>query len=199
MEKDLKKISIIITITGIFVLTWLIINRGGIKLLEKPLSAIGNIPTNYLMFLIGSGLVFYFVILFLIKIHIKEKIKINWEFYALPIFVVLTLIIPYRDDFLLGKILHTTTGIIGSLIILLLMYKINKHYFPQNPLIKKITNNIPTITFIGTLTLFITTGLNTIMQLFYLTMSLIWINLTAFSKSQNKIKEKKQKTQKEKK
>lgn len=182
MRKELKKISTIITITGTFVLLWLIINRGEINLLEKPISAIGNIPSNYLIFLLGSGIVFYFITLFFIKIKTYKKLKINWELYALPIFVALTLIIPYRDDFLLGKIMHTTTGVIGALIIIILMYKINKYYFPENPTIKKITKHTPLITVIGTLTLFITTGLNTIMQLFYLTLSLLWINFTAFSK-----------------
>ena len=154
--------------------------------MEKPLSAIGNIPENYLMFLLGGGIVFYFVTLFLIKIHIKQNIKISWELYLLPVLILLTLTIPYKEEFLLGKILHTMTGIIGAVLILFLMYKINKYYFPENPLIQKITKNIPPITIIGTLILFITMGMNVIMQLFYLTTTLIWINLTAFSKPKQK-------------
>lgn len=182
----LKQLSLAITISGSFVLFWLIFNKGILSLLEKPLSAIGNIPTNYLMFFIGSGIVFYFVMLFFIKIYISEKIKVRWELYILPVLIFLTLIIPYREDFFIARVLHTAAGVLGALLIVFIMYKINKFYFPQNPIVKKITRNIPAVTVAGTLTLFFLTGLSTIMQLFYLFLSLIWINLYAFSKKTKK-------------
>lgn len=195
MRKNLVFIllSSIITLLGSFVLFWLINNRGFLNLIEKPLSAIGNIPSNYLMFFLGSGIVFYFVILFFIKIYVANKIKVVWELYALPVFVLLTLIIPYNDEFLLGKILHTIAGVVGALIIVFIMYRVNKFYFPENKIIKKITHSIPQVTIIGTLSLFFAFGLGTIMQLFYLFMSVLWINLTAFSfnKSSNKERPKK--------
>ena len=178
----IKILGIVITISTILLLTWLIMNRNLMNLLEKPLSAIGNIPTNYLMFFLGSAIVFYFVMVFLIKIHLYEDIKFRWYLFVLPVLILLTLLIPYRDEYLLGKVLHTIAGVLGAILLVFVMYQVNKFYFPENPIIKKITNNIPTITIIGTITLFITTGLNTIMELFYLGMSLIWINLTAFSK-----------------
>ena len=184
----LTQLSLAITFTGLFVLSWLIFNRDVIRLLEKPISAIGNMPENYLVFLLGSGLVFYFLTLFLIKTYKLEKIKIGWELYALPILVLLTLIIPYREDLILAKILHTTTGVLGAIVIMFIMYKINKQHIPENPLIKKITKHTPIITIIGTITLFIITGLSTIMQLFYLSASIIWINLIAFSKTKKKNK-----------
>lgn len=54
-------LSSAITLVGGFVLFWLINNRGFLRLIEKPLSAIGNIPSNYLTFFLGSGIVFYTV------------------------------------------------------------------------------------------------------------------------------------------
>lgn len=188
MKTNLKLIwlSVAITVSGIFVLTWLILNRDIFSILEKPLSAIGNIPTNYLMYLLGSGIVFYFVFLFFVKIYFAENANVKWELYALPVLVLLTLVIPYNDEALIAKTLHTAAGVIGALVIVFIMYKVNKFYFPENDVVKKITHNIPRITIVGTLALFFAFGLNTIMQLFYLFMSLLWINLTAFSKHKNK-------------
>lgn len=184
----LKIISILTTISGFFVLTWLILNKDFLSLFEKPLSAIGNLPSNYLIFLFGSGIVFYFLFIFLLKIYINEKMKISWELYALPVLILLTLIIPYNDEQLVAKILHTTAGVLGALLIIFIMYKVNKFYFPKSNVINKITKNIPSITFVGTLTLFFALGLNTVMQLFYLGLSLIWINLVAFSTVRKKKK-----------
>ncbi|MFP4568301.1 MAG: hypothetical protein ACLFN8_05140 [Candidatus Woesearchaeota archaeon] len=79
-------------------MTWLILNRGAFSLLEKPLSAIGNIPSNYLLFFLGSSIIFYFVIIFLIKIYLLKNVKISFEIYFLPVLILLMLIIPYNDD-----------------------------------------------------------------------------------------------------
>lgn len=179
---NLKTLSIIITLTAIIFISTLIKRRDILNLLEKPISAIGNLNQNYLLFLLGAGIVFYFIILFLIKIHTTQKIKISWELYALPILLILMFAFPYRDEFILAKILHTIAGVIAAVIMMYIIYKVNKYFFPENKFLRKINKNIPTITITGTLLLFFITGISTMMQLFYLIMGLLWINLTAFSK-----------------
>ena len=179
-------LSAVITLLGFFVLFWLINNRGFLSLFETPLSTIGNISSNYLMFFLGSGIVFYFVILFFIKIYIANKIKVVWELYAFPVFILLTLIIPYNEGFFVSNILHTLAGFAAASIILFIMYKVNKICFPENKIIKAITHNVPKVTVLGTLALFFAFGINAFMQIFYLFMSILWINLTAFSISKEK-------------
>ncbi len=178
----LKTISLIITVVGIFIMSWLILNRGGISLIEKPLSAIGNLPSNYLIFLFGSGLVFYFVLIFFLKIHFIKNKRIGWELYVFPVLILSTLLIPYKEGLFVARVLHTSTGVLSALILVVTMYRINRFYFPRNVLLKKILRIIPVLTFFGTLIIFFVSGLNAFMQLFYLLLSLIWIDMIAFFK-----------------
>jgi hypothetical protein len=175
----LRYLIMVSTLLFITFIIYLIINKGDNKLIDKPISTLGNIENNYLFFVIGSIIALFLITYFLYQLYKINKIKFYWWIYLIPLFGLLMIFIPYNDNNLIAKQFHTFFAVIAAFLILCSMYFFIIKNNENSILIKKISKLLIFITFIGTFTLFLFTGINTIMQLFYFIFILIWFNLVS--------------------
>jgi hypothetical protein len=164
----------------IILISYLILKKGENKLIDYPISTFGNIEQNFFLFILGSFILLTIFTNIITRLYNENNVKIRWWIYLIPIFGIITVIIPYRNDNVTYKQLHTLFAVICSSLILLTMHIYNKHNNEKNKIIKKINSLIPIISLIGTLTLFLFTGINTIMQIFYLSLLIYWINQVSY-------------------
>lgn len=167
----------IFTILILIVILLLISNKGNISLLEEPLSTIGNVKSNYPFFLIGIGIPLIFLPAIFNKLFKEQNIKSRWEILSIPFIGIAALLIPYNREMIISRIAHTVLGIIAAAIIIWAIHHYNKNAEYKNRKVKLVSETTPPLAVSGTLIIYLTSGLNTIMELFYLAVIITWVNM----------------------
>ncbi|MFA6089800.1 MAG: hypothetical protein WC755_08130 [Candidatus Woesearchaeota archaeon] len=177
----IRTATIILSLLFICELIYFTINKGSVPLIDAPFSTLGNIEGNYLVFLFGTGIILIGFILLVHKMYVLTRTKIGWEIYVFPAIVIITLIVPYNKEQVPSRVIHTALGIISSIILLWIIVKFNRNYYSENKSIKKFSESVPYLMFFGTLILFLLLGLNVFMELFFVFLLLLWLNLINFN------------------
>ncbi|MGM5484492.1 MAG: hypothetical protein ACQEP1_01315 [Nanobdellota archaeon] len=169
----------IISVLSIIIVSLLILKSGEISLLKEPLSMIGNMEGNYPLFLAGTGIVIVLLPFVIKRITDKLNAGLKREHIAFALIGITAILLPYNDEMMLSKAIHTFLGIAAALVMTRIIYVIDKDFHPENKAAKFISRYTPIISILGTFALFIITGLNTIIELFYFATMLIWFNTMA--------------------
>jgi hypothetical protein len=176
----LRNATILLSLFFIAELIYLAVNNGNISLMQEPFSTLGNTNGNYLIFLISTALVLIGFMALTLKMYKLTNTKKDWELYAFPTIVIITLLTPYKHEFV-SRTIHTILGVAAALIFILIIIKFNRNYSPPNKNLKKFSIAVPYLLFFGTLIAFLLTGLNSFIQILYLSILLPWINIVNFS------------------
>lgn len=172
-----KYVAVILSILAVIQVYLLVVNVNHLSLFNDPLSAFGNLTQKYPVFVFGVGLMIILFSFFLYLIYKKENLKYGVEIFLIPIIGIVALLIPYNNEQFINKILHTVLASLNAIIALYVMYKFNSQIN-----LNKITKAMPSVAFFGSLTIFIITGVNSLMQIFFLGIVLFWINIISFRK-----------------
>ena len=176
----LKYLSLFTTFFFMIFISVLLMNRQGYSIVRDPISAIGNLTENFPIFFLGSAITFLLFTYVVYKIYQRDEIKVGWEVFSVPILGISSVLVPFRDHLPILKNVHNLLVILSAVVILRMIaiynkkikYKRKYHYFSRH---------IPEIGFFGTLILYLLTGLNTIIELFYIVIIFYWINYVTYN------------------
>jgi hypothetical protein len=175
----LRYLTMITTFIFLIFISLILINRKHKNIFYDPISAIGNLSKNYPIFVIGSIITFLLFTYIILNIYQKEKIKVGWEVFSVPILGISSILVPYRDHLPILKNVHNFLAVLSAILILRLIYIYNNE--TQSKKIKtKFHKHIPEIAFFGTLILYLATGMNTLIELFYIVIVFYWINQVSY-------------------
>lgn len=179
LKLKLRYLTMITTFIFIIFISLLLINRDQKSIFSDPISAIGNLGKNYPIFVIGSIITFLLFTLIVMNIYHKEKIKIGWELFSVPVLGISSIIVPYRDHLPILKNVHNFLVVISAILILRLIYIYNQKTKAKK-IRTKFNKHLPEFAFFGTLILYLATGMNTLIELFYIVIIFYWINHVSY-------------------
>jgi hypothetical protein len=176
----LRNATILLSLLFIAELIYFAMNKGNISLMQEPFSTLGNIEGNYFIFLTATTMILIGFMAVISKMYKLTKTNMDWEIYTFPLFVIITILIPYKNDFL-SRTMHTILGAIAAVIFIWIIIKFNRNYSPPKKNLKEFSKSVPYLLFFGTLIAFLLTGLNSFIQLVYVIFLIAWINTVNFS------------------
>jgi hypothetical protein len=176
----LRYASIALTLLILSLISFLLINNQGKRIFKDPLSAIGNISNNYPVFVIGALITFPLFTTIIYKLYKKENIKVDWKVFSIPVLGIISIIIPYQDNYPVLKNIHTILAAICAYMIIYVIQKYSERNKQNKIIIKIIDYHLPLIAIIGSLILYLFFGLNSLIQLVYISTILLWINFVSY-------------------
>jgi hypothetical protein len=176
----LRYLTMITTFIFLIFISILLLNKEHKNIFLDPISAIGNISKNYPLFVIGSIITFLLFTYIIINIYQKEKIKVGWQVFSVPILSISTILIPYKDELPILKNIHNFLAMISAILILRLIYIYNEKT-KYKKIKTKFNKHLPEIAFFGTIIFYFLTGMNVIIELFFIVIVFYWINHISYN------------------
>lgn len=156
---------------------------------EEALSTVVNLPHIYPLFIIGGIL---FSILLTIFVYFAftaighNTRKVRTILFSILASGIALIISPYNDHQLVFKWSHTILGFIVMVLVVLLAWEFSKVKRPAEKALSWLTNITPKAMGIGTAGLFIFTGINLIMELYFFTLVCLWLILVGITVKKSK-------------
>lgn len=146
--------------------------------LQDPFSTIMNIP-NIMPYFTFFGTIFGILLTAFIYSAFREfgkvDLKTKLEIFITSVFGFLMIWTPWNDYQIFFKWLHTISGLLVAVGVLILAIRFNKISGIKDKIIDKIREKIPLVMGIGTLGLWITTGINMLMETYFFFLATVWL------------------------
>ena len=175
VEMNLKRYAIILSFFTALFICVIAFSSQGIPLTHISISKIGSLEGNYLFYLLSTSALIIMFSLFLQKIYETLGEQPRLSLYIVPILSVIALLFKAGTEPTFGKIFHTVLFVISGLLVVIVMYDLNKILSKNNSFNKKIFA-APKVAFFGTIIIFTIIGLNVITEIFYIGAVLSWMH-----------------------
>lgn len=166
-------ISLSMIATAIF---FIVINPS--SFFQDPFSVVGNLPNMYHLFVILGILLSLSISAFLYGSfsffhHLTRKVQLLILSAVLSgIFVVL---VPYTKENVLFEIIHTFLAVIGAVLVVLLSVAFKEIPEPKKQVLSFIKKYTPPALSIGTISLFLISGISMLMETYFVFIMSIWL------------------------
>jgi len=171
----LKTYAILLTILTFIEMAVLALSSEGGLLTKISISNIGSIKGNYLFYLIATSVLLIVFCLFLHKLYKSLGHQPTNVIYIIPVLGIIALLFKAPAELSLGEMIHTIIFVIISVLILIVVYDVNKILSKKNKTDHKIYVT-PKVVFYGTVGAFIVIGLNVITEMVYIGAILSWMH-----------------------
>lgn len=149
-----------------------------IGFLEEPFSVVTNLPYIHPLFIIGGimfgiGLAIFIYLAFRSVNHDTTLVRtlIGAGFVS----GILMIVTPYNDAQIFFKWAHTILALLLAVLTILLSYEFNKVEKPKEKVLAWIQRYLPSLLGVGTAGLFITSGINMLMETYFFLLASLWL------------------------
>jgi hypothetical protein len=176
----LKNYAIFLSILTVIEIAVLALNTRGVPITEISISKIGSLHGNYLFYLLASSVLLVMFCSFLHKIYESQGHRPRIEIYFIPVLGIIALLFKASNEPSFGKLFHTILFVIISILVLIVVFDLNKILSKNIKADKKIFIT-PKVAFYGTIAIFIFIGLNVVTEIVYIGAILSWMHFIGSS------------------